>query len=171
MVVARPNPSKEIPEPPVYRMRIFAPNAVVAKSRFWYFMRSQHKLSKRAGEIVSFNEIFENSSGAVKNYGIVIRYQSRTSYHNIYKEYRDTSLCSAVGQMYMEMAGRHRTKPETIFVIRTCIVDNQSDLRRENSKLFNKAGVKFPLINKKVIAPIAKYKRVFYPKRPNLYHR
>ena len=41
----------------------------------------------------------ENANKAVKVFGLVIRYQSRTGYHNMYKEYRDTSLCGAVSQM------------------------------------------------------------------------
>ena len=36
----------------------------------------------------------------MKNYGIWVRYQSRTGYHNAYKEYRDTTLNGAVEQLY-----------------------------------------------------------------------
>lgn len=38
-VVGRHLPSEAEPTPKIYRMRIFAPNEVVAKSRFWYFLR------------------------------------------------------------------------------------------------------------------------------------
>jgi hypothetical protein len=38
-------------------MRIFAPNVVVAKSRFWYFLKKLRKVKKAAGEIVSVNEV------------------------------------------------------------------------------------------------------------------
>merc|ERR1711862_825679 len=38
-VIGRKLPTEEEPETPLYRMRIFAPDAVVAKSRFWYFLR------------------------------------------------------------------------------------------------------------------------------------
>lgn len=38
-------------------MRIFAPNTVVAKSRYWYFMRGLKKVKKATGEIVSVNEV------------------------------------------------------------------------------------------------------------------
>jgi ribosomal protein L20A (L18A) len=31
-------------------------------------------------------------------------------YHNMYKEYRDTTLNGAVDQMYSEMASRHRVR-------------------------------------------------------------
>jgi hypothetical protein len=38
-VVGRHLPTENEPNPKIYRMRIFAPNDVVAKSRFWYFLR------------------------------------------------------------------------------------------------------------------------------------
>ena len=38
-VVGRHLPTDSDPNPKIYRMRIFAPNEVVAKSRFWYFLR------------------------------------------------------------------------------------------------------------------------------------
>jgi hypothetical protein len=38
-VVGRHIPTEHEPTPKIYRMRIFAPNEVVAKSRFWYFLR------------------------------------------------------------------------------------------------------------------------------------
>ena len=48
-------------------------------------------------------QIFEKNPTKIKNYGIWLRYQSRTGYHNMYKEYRDTTLNGAVEQMYIEM--------------------------------------------------------------------
>jgi large subunit ribosomal protein L18Ae len=41
-------------------MRIFAPNDVVAKSRFWYFLGKLRKIKKANGEIVSLNEVRRN---------------------------------------------------------------------------------------------------------------
>ena len=38
-VVGRHLPTEADPDPKIYRMRIFALNEVVAKSRFWYFLR------------------------------------------------------------------------------------------------------------------------------------
>lgn len=38
-------------------MRIFAPNEVVAKSRFWYFLMKLRKVKKSNGEIVSLNTV------------------------------------------------------------------------------------------------------------------
>ncbi len=42
----------------------------------------------------------------MKNFGIWLRYQSRTGYHNMYKEYRDTTLNGAVEQLYQVGGGR-----------------------------------------------------------------
>jgi hypothetical protein len=38
-------------------MRIFAPNEVVAKSRFWYYLRQLKKAKKASGEIVAVNVV------------------------------------------------------------------------------------------------------------------
>ena len=50
-------PSSETPEPKLYRMRLFAPNEVVAKSRFWYFLKKLRRVKKANGEILSVNEV------------------------------------------------------------------------------------------------------------------
>lgn len=47
-VVGRHLPTEAEPTPKIYRMRIFAPNEVVAKSRFWYFLRCVVRLSVTA---------------------------------------------------------------------------------------------------------------------------
>lgn len=56
-IIGRKLPSEKEPQPKLYRMRIFAPNEVVAKSRFWYFLRKLRKVKKAAGEIVAINEV------------------------------------------------------------------------------------------------------------------
>ncbi len=56
-VIGRHLPTEVDPTPKLYRMRIFAPNEVVAKSRFWYFLRQLRKIKKANGEIVSINVV------------------------------------------------------------------------------------------------------------------
>jgi large subunit ribosomal protein L18Ae len=80
-------------------MRVFGKNPVLAKSKFWYHMKRQHKVRKIQGEIVSVQEVYEKHPGVIKNYGIVLRYLSRTETINMYKEFRDTTLSGAVSQM------------------------------------------------------------------------
>lgn len=74
-VVGRHLPTESDPTPKIYRMRIFAPNEVVAKSRFWYFLRCAEsfiqnlysdidkiirqlkKVKKANGEIIGVNVV------------------------------------------------------------------------------------------------------------------
>lgn len=56
-VIGRHLPSDANPTPKLYRMRIFAPNDVIAKSRFWYFLAKLKKVKKANGEIVSLNKV------------------------------------------------------------------------------------------------------------------
>ena len=56
-VIGRHLPTEANPTPKLYRMRIFAPNDVVAKSRFWYFLMKLKKVKKANGEIVSLNKV------------------------------------------------------------------------------------------------------------------
>ena len=39
-------------------MRIFAPDDVVAKSKYWYFVAKLKKIKKSHGEVVSCREVF-----------------------------------------------------------------------------------------------------------------
>lgn len=91
-VVGRRSPTEANPQPQIYRMRIFAPNEVVAKSRFWYFMRQTAKMKKASGEILAVNEIRDRNTRNVRNFGVTLKYTSRTGVHNMYKEFRDTRL-------------------------------------------------------------------------------
>ena len=56
-VIGRHLPTDNQPTPKLYRMRIFAPNDVIAKSRFWYFLAKLKKVKKANGEIVSLNKV------------------------------------------------------------------------------------------------------------------
>jgi len=59
-VIGRHLPSDANPTPKLYRMRIFAPNNIVAKSRFWYFLGKLRKIKKANGEIVTLNVVCED---------------------------------------------------------------------------------------------------------------
>lgn len=52
----------------------------------------------------------------VKNFGIWIRYDSRSGTHNMYKEVREMSRTDAVEAMYQDMAARHRARFRSIHV-------------------------------------------------------
>ena len=143
-VVGRKAPTTERPNPEAYRIVLFAPNKVIAQSKFWYFMHQFRKMKKSTGEIIDINEITEKNSRNVKNYGIWLRYDSRSGTHNMYREFRDLTLCGAVSQLYDEMAGRHRTRPRSIQIIRTATIAT-ADVKRADTLQFATRGVKFPL--------------------------
>ena len=113
-------------------------------------------------------QIFEKNPTKIKNYGIWLRYQSRTGYHNMYKEYRDTTLNGAVEQMYTEMASRHRVRSPCIQIIKTATIPAKL-CKRESSKQFHNSKIKFPLTFRKVRPPTRKLKTTYKASRPNLF--
>jgi large subunit ribosomal protein L18Ae len=219
-VVGRKTPTEADPSPAIYRMRIFAPNEVVAKSRFWcvrtpvaavwaatrwcpprvhnaasvlptarscrYFLHQLHKMKKSTGDILAVSEVRERNANIVKNYGITIRYNSRSGTHNMYKEYRDVSLCGAVEQMYSELAGRHRARFQAIQIVDTSIVpagaramrrynpelhgDNVPiSVKRPSIKQFIDSKVKFPLPHRIQRAPSKALRATFNASRPTTF--
>mmetsp|Transcript_130298 Transcript_130298/g.316538 ORF Transcript_130298/g.316538 Transcript_130298/m.316538 type:complete len:190 (+) Transcript_130298:87-656(+) len=163
-IVGRAAPTPKNPTPKIFRMRLFAKNAVLAKSRFWYFMKKLNKAKKSGGELLAVNELKDRGPTKVKNYGIWLRYQSRTNTHNMYKEYRDVNINGAVGRMYSEMAGRHRAQPGSIQIINTAQLP-ASKCRREHVKEMHNSKLKFPIITKLPMA-IKKLRSTFNAKRP-----
>ena len=184
-VVGRKVPTETDPSPQIYRMRIFAKHAVQAKSRFWYFLHQMDKLKRSTGEILAVNEISEKNSRIVKNYGVTIRYHSRSGIHNMYKEYRDVSVCGAVEQMYNELAGRHRARFGSIHIVDVSEVpagvkaskrfnpetDGEAPLAvsRPHMKQMIDSGIKFPLTHRIPRASEKKYRSVFKANRPTTY--
>ena len=172
-VVGRKAATEDMPNPEAYRMIIFAPNGVIAKSKFWYYMHQFRKMKKTTGEILDCVKIHEENSRSVKNYGIWLRYDSRSGTHNMYREYRDLKLTGAVSQLYNEMAGRHRTRPRSIQIIRTAVVDSE-DLKRPNGMQYAKDNVKFPLPHRVASAKRnmkALTGRTFTTKRPTTFFK
>jgi large subunit ribosomal protein L18Ae len=45
-------------------------------------------------------QVKEGGSLIVRNYGVWLRYDSRTGTHNMYREYRDVTVTGAVTQCY-----------------------------------------------------------------------
>ncbi|XP_064961586.1 large ribosomal subunit protein eL20-like isoform X2 [Musa acuminata AAA Group] len=168
-------------------MKLWATNEARAKSKFWYFLRKLKKVKKSNGQVLAINvvffrliwslflkechgfgfsfvcPIFERKPTKIKNYGIWLRYQSRTGYHNMYKEYRDTTLNGAVEQMYNEMASRHRVRCLCIQIIRTATIPSKL------CKQFHDSKIKFPVVFKKVRPPTRKLKTTFKASRPSLF--
>eukprot|EP00256_Glycine_max_P047879 XP_006601742.2 uncharacterized protein LOC100306365 isoform X1 [Glycine max] len=167
-VVGRALPTETDVHPKIYRMKLWATNEVRAKSKFWYFLRKLKKVKKSNGQMLAINEIFEKNPTKIKNYGIWLRYQSRTGYHNMYKEYRDTTLNGAVEHMYNEMASRHRVRSPCIQIIKTATIPAKL-CKRESTKQFHNSKIKFPLVFKKVRPPTRKLKTTYKATKPNLF--
>lgn len=56
-VIGRKAPTEKEPNPPVYRMKVFAPNEVNGASKFWYLMHQMRKMKKTTGEILDIIEV------------------------------------------------------------------------------------------------------------------
>ncbi len=61
-VIGRKLPTEKEAQPPLYKMTIFAPNEVVAKSRFWYFLSKLRKLKRTTGQIISVHQVRERDA-------------------------------------------------------------------------------------------------------------
>jgi large subunit ribosomal protein L18Ae len=165
-VVGRKAPTKTDENPPAYRMKIFAQNEVMAKSRFWYFMHQMRKMKKTTGEILDVNEISETNSTYVKNFGVWMKYNSRSGTHNMYREYRDVSLNGAIDMLYNDMAGRHRSRNKSIQIIRTAVVKDE-DCKRPSTMQFHDPEIKFPLAHRIQRANGRALRSLFMAKRPH----
>eukprot|EP00210_Caulerpa_lentillifera_P009128 g8702.t1 len=165
-IVGRHFPTEKEENPPLYRMKIWAKNHVAAKSKFWYFLRKLKRVKKGNGQVISCTEIMPRRTTVPHNYGIWIRVQSRTGYHNMYKEYRDVTLNGAVLQMYMEMSSRHRIRAPQIQIIRTAEL-TPSQCKRARVKQFHNSKIKFPIVRKLVRAPLPSYQKLYESKRPH----
>jgi large subunit ribosomal protein L18Ae len=144
-VLGRKLPTESEPTPKLYRMRIFAPNEVVAKSRFWYYLRQLKKAKKANGEIVALHVIHEKKPLKVKNFGIWLRYDSRSGTHNMYKEFRELSRAAAVESLYQDMAARHRARFRSVQILRVAEIEKKEDVKRPYIRQLLEPGLKFPL--------------------------
>merc|ERR1711920_885320 len=166
-VVGRHVPTEAKPDPPLFRMKMWAKDTVKAKSKFWYFLTKLRKVKKSNGQLIAINEITDRSPTTVSNYAIWIRYQSRTGFHNMYKEYRDTTLNGAVEQMYQEMASRHRVRLPCIQIIKTAAIEDDK-CKRLGTTQFHDEKIAFPIM-KKIMRPPSKSQRtVFKYTRPTV---
>ena len=170
VIYGRRKPTDKFPESecPVYRMRLFAPDAVIARSRFWYYLSLLKKVKKANGEIVSVHELFERNPNHVKNFGFWIRYDSRSGTHNMYKEYREVTLTGAVKKMYADLASRHRARRSSIQIIRTAVVAAK-DAKRPSTQQFHDAHIQFKLLHRVPRASSKLYRSTFKAQRPSTF--
>merc|ERR1712080_24276 len=119
---------------------------------------------KTTGEIVSVEEIREKKPLVIKNFGIWLRYDSRSGTHNMYREYRDLTAAGAVTQCYRDMGARHRARATSIQIIKVEEVAAKQ-CRRPATKQFHDSKIKFPLPRK--VKPMARHHPRFTTVRPS----
>lgn len=185
-IVGRKLPTATDPAPPVFRMRIFAKNETNAKSRFWYYLHQLKKMKRATGEVLAVREIREKNTTTVKNYGLTLRYNSRSGTHNMYKEFRDVCLCGAVEQMYQELAGRHRARYSSIHIVDTREVpagvraearynpEKDGDVapaavKRPSVKQFLTSKLAFPLVHRIQRPTEKKFRTTYKANRPTTF--
>ena len=121
-----------------------------------------------AGRVVA--QIFEKKPLKVKNFGIWMRYNSRTDPINMYKEYRDVTLTGAVAQMYLEVAGRHRGRASGVQIIKTAEL-TASQCKRDQTVQYHNSKISFPLPHRVLRAPSKALKSsIFKASRPNTFY-
>jgi large subunit ribosomal protein L18Ae len=149
----------------IYRMRIFASNAVSARSRFFYFVARLRKVKHANGEILACHEVREHKPTKIKNYGIFLRYNSIHGTHNIYKEFRDVSRCGAVHQLYSDMASQHQASGTNIQVIDVKELAPKQ-IKRKSTLQFLSAKLRFPLPHRVPNCGDRRFRRTFTHHRP-----
>uniref|UniRef100_A0A2K5WLI1 Large ribosomal subunit protein eL20 n=1 Tax=Macaca fascicularis TaxID=9541 RepID=A0A2K5WLI1_MACFA len=161
--VGRCLPTPKCHTPPLYRMRIFAPNHVVAKSRFWYFVSQLKKMKKSSGEIVYCGQVFEKSPLRVKNFRIWLRYDPRSGTHNMYREYQDLTTRGLSPSARAMSPARARAHSIQIMKVEEIAA---SKCRRPVVKQFHNSKIKFPLPQRVLRR---QHKPRFTTKRPNTF--
>ena len=129
-------------------MKIYASNSIVAKSRFWYFLKKTQKVKKSAGELVSIKKIRPLRANFIRNFGVWIKYDSKNGPINMYKEYRDVSVIGAIEQMYLEMAGSYKVRLSSIIVLRTEELSNNECIKPK-IKQYHGIKTSFPIRSSK----------------------
>ncbi|KAA6401926.1 MAG: putative 60S ribosomal protein L18a [Streblomastix strix] len=165
-ILGRHYPTEKKHMPRVFKMKLFAPNVVVAQSRFNYYLTRMQKIKRSKCQILKVEEIREKKPLTVKNYGILLKYDSRTGTHNVYKEYRDITIGGAVDQMYNEMASRHAAHKTTIHIISAVRLTSKL-CKRPNVTAFHSNKLKFPLLHRRLRATTKDYRTVFKAKKPS----
>ena len=144
----------------VFRSRVFAPNYVVAKSRFFMMLKKQHKVKRANTQLIACSTIVEKNPAVVKNFQVFLRYQSANGVHNITKQYRDVTRVGAVRQMYADLASQYKATKDKIQLISITTVPD-SKVHNPVLKQFLGAHVKFPVLHRKPCLPCKRYAPVF----------
>ena len=162
-VVGRATPTKTVPNPTVYKYEVFAPNFVVAKSRFWKLMNDKNKIKATKGDVLSC-AIVRDRKIAARNYSVsLVYYSQKCGYTSMVKEFRDVSKSGAVSQAHNDMASRHRARYAQIETLGVKSIPN-SACRRAFVKQFHSSKIAFPLLQKRPKSVAKKDRAIFRAK-------
>ena len=165
-VVGRETPTKTNTNPTVFKYEVFAPNYVVAKSRFWKLMKEKNKVKCTKGDVISV-KIVRDKKIAARNYSVsLVYYSQKCGYTSMVKEFRDVSKSGAVSQAYNDMAARHRARFAQVEVLNVKSIPDAA-CRRPWLKQFHTAKLAFPLLHKRP-KNVAKKERVLFRAKNSL---
>ena len=150
-VVGRETPSTAKPNPTVYKYEVFAPNTVVAKSRFWRLMREKNKVKNTGGDVLSISQVRDKKIAA-RNYSVDLCYYSqKVGFTTMTKEFRDVSKTGAVSQALNDLASRHRARFHNIEVLGVKSIAN-AECKRAFIQQFHDAKLSFPHMKQRKVA-------------------
>lgn len=140
-------PTEKEPSPQVFVSSVFAPNSVVAESRFFKLLNKQYKIKATKGVVIKIEEVEQDNDYVMKNYGIKFLYRTRTGLLNGYKETRHINRVLAVSSFYNEFGSKHKLNSHEIYIIS---VDQLADEDVTKTRVLSFVGkdVKFPIFNK-----------------------
>jgi large subunit ribosomal protein L18Ae len=150
-VVGRAQPTEANATPTVYKYEVFAPNFVVAKSRFWKVMREKNKIKSTHGDVLQC-KVVKGRKICARNYSVDLAYYSqKCGYTHMTKEFRDVSKAGAVSQAYNDSASRHRARYHSIEIMGVKSIPNH-ECRRAFVKQFHNTTLTFPMLQKRAKA-------------------
>jgi len=162
-VIGRATPTKEVNNPTVYKYEVFAPNFVVAKSRFWRLMNDKNKIKQTNGDVISV-KVVRDRKIAARNYSVsLVYYSQKCGYTSMVKEFRDVSKAGAVSQAYNDMAARHRARYAQVEVLGVKSIPD-GECRRAWVKQFHSSKLAFPLLHKRPKSIAKKDRAIFRAK-------
>lgn len=140
-------PSEKEPQPQLFTATIFAPNSVVAQSKFFKIMTKQYKIKASNGLIAKIEEVEQDNDFVVKNYGIRFTYRTVTGLCNAYKEIRHINKTLAIESLYNEFGSKHKLNHHEFYIVE---VKQLSDDEVTKSRVLSYVGkdVKFPIFFK-----------------------
>ena len=164
-VIGRETPNDKQPNPTVYKFEVFAPNFVVAKSRFWRCMRDHHGIKSTKGDVLSV-KIVKDKKLAARNYAVdLVYYSQRCGYTHMVKEFRDVCKAGAVCAAYSDLASKHRARADTIEILGVKSVPN-SAVRKQYNRQFHSTKLSFPALQRRKKS-VRKERAIFVKKNTN----